>query len=142
MLVQQIMTRYPLTVSVDTTLREALKMMHEGKFHHLPVTNRDVSLIGVLSERDIRHALNIAALDQQPTQLVTLERTVRSAMTFAPIVVEPNMSVLEAGKLMLHYGIGCLPVIRGETVIGIVTRSDILKSLLHELYPNEMTIMQ
>jgi acetoin utilization protein AcuB len=132
MLVQQVMTRYPVTVNVDTTLGEALKMMHDGQFHHLPVINRDVSLIGVLSERDIRHALNIAVLDQQPAQLTALERTVRSAMTLAPIVVEPNTSVWEAGKLMLHYRIGCLPVIRGETVIGIITRSDILKSLLHD----------
>jgi CBS domain-containing protein len=47
-------------------------------------------------------------------------------MTPAPIVVEPDAEAVEAARLMLNNHINCLPVILGETVVGIVTTSDIL----------------
>jgi acetoin utilization protein AcuB len=58
-------------------------------------------------------------------------------MTPAPIIVEPDTSAAEAARLMLVNQISCLPVMRGETLIGILTSSDIFMAFIrcqtHEL---------
>lgn len=51
-------------------------------------------------------------------------------MTPAPIVTEPDAFVSEAARLMLTYHINCLPVMRGETLVGILTSSDILTAFV------------
>jgi CBS domain-containing protein len=64
-------------------------------------------------------------------------------MTPAPIVVEPEMDADEAARLMLTNHIGCLPVMRSETLVGIVTTSDMLVAFmnlykrLRILYPEQ-----
>jgi len=55
---------------------------------------------------------------------------VRAIMTPAPIIVEPNTSADEAARLMLVNHISCLPVMRGETLVGIITTSDILMAFM------------
>jgi len=52
-------------------------------------------------------------------------------MTPAPIVVEPNAAASEAARLMLTHRIGCLPVMRVETLVGVITRSDILVAFMN-----------
>jgi predicted transcriptional regulator len=56
---------------------------------------------------------------------------VRSVMTPAPIVIEPDAPVHEAARLMLAAYIRCLPVMRSETLIGIVTTSDLLIAFMN-----------
>jgi len=56
--------------------------------------------------------------------------SVRAIMTPAPIVIEPNATVDDATRLMLDHRISCLPVMLGETVVGILTTSDILAAFL------------
>ena len=56
--VSDIMTKKPVTARLDTTLREALEMMHQNNCHHLPVLGTNGHLIGILSDRDCRTALN------------------------------------------------------------------------------------
>ena len=52
-------------------------------------------------------------------------------MTPAPIIVEPNTPAAEAARLMLVNHIGCLPVMRSETLVGIITKSDILMAFMN-----------
>jgi len=56
---------------------------------------------------------------------------VSHSMTPAPIIVEPDAPAHEAARLMLEHVIGCLPVMRGETLVGIITRSDLLMAFMH-----------
>ena len=64
-------------------------------------------------------------------------------MSPAPIMIEPDATATEAARLMLTHRIGCLPVMRGETLVGIITRSDILIAFMtlqrrFENLPNEL----
>lgn len=130
--VSEIMTKKPVTVRLGSTLREALETMDSVGCHHLPVLNGDNHLIGVISDRDCRTALNspyILRERWQDDQLVeTL--TVRMFMTPAPIVIPPDVDAAEAARMMLENNISCLPVMRDETLVGIVTRSDILMAFV------------
>jgi acetoin utilization protein AcuB len=126
--VSEIMTPKPATIDQDKTLHDALEMMEAIACHHLPVTGFDGHLVGILSDRDCRTALNspfILRERWQDDELINSLR-VRSMMTPAPIVVEPDAPVVEAARLMLRNHINCLPVMRSETLVGILTTSDIL----------------
>lgn len=124
-----IMTQNPKTVRSNQSLRAALLLMDEYHIHHLPVLSQNGHhLVGILSDRDCRLAINSPFLNADHWNNADLIRQiqVRNAMTTAPIVIESNTPITKAASLMLNYQIGCLPVMRSETLIGIITRSDIL----------------
>lgn len=130
--VADIMTAKPTTIHRDASLREALELMERIGCHHLPVLGNDGHLIGVISDRDCRTAINspyILREQWQDTELVNQLR-VRTLMTPAPIVVPPDSSADEAAQLMLKNNISCLPVMRDETLVGIITRTDIVRAFI------------
>lgn len=141
--VADIMTARPATVRSDETLARALQIMQEVGCRHLPVLSADGHVVGVISDRDCRTAMNSPHVLREKWQDEELAHTlqVRAAMTPAPIITEPDCPAAEAARLILANHIGCLPVMRGETLVGIVTTSDILmafvnmhKSLSHHGY--------
>jgi acetoin utilization protein AcuB len=130
--VADIMTVNPVTIRQDRTLRDALEMMERFKCHHLPVTGSDGHIVGIVSDRDCRIALNAPAMPPEDWQNDEAAQStfVRSIMTPAPIIVEPDASADEAARLMLSHHISSLPVMRSETLIGIITTSDILSAFI------------
>ena len=127
------MTENPITIRADKSLRAALQVMEDNRVKHLPVVSTQGHLVGVVSDRDCRHALNspFIMLERWQDEELTIRLKVRSVMTAAPIVAEPDTSAEELVRLMLNHGIGCLPVMRAETIVGIVTRSDILVAFMN-----------
>lgn len=131
--VVDIMTASPVTIRVDKTLRTALELMEEHHCKHLPVLSAGGHLVGVLSDRDCRYALNspFVKRDSWQTDELVDRVPVRAVMSPAPIIVEPDAPSSDAARLMLTHRVGCLPVMRGETLVGIITRSDILIAFMH-----------
>jgi acetoin utilization protein AcuB len=130
--VVDIMTEDPKTISPQATLYQAIQLMEDNNFMHLPVLSRQKHLVGVISDRDCRRAINspyILRERWQDDELIN-QLVVRSVMSPAPIIIEPYAPATEAARLMLTHNIGCLPVMRAETLIGIVTRSDILAAFM------------
>ncbi len=139
-----VMTAHPTTISSESTLAEAIEVMRGIGCHHLPVISAEKHLIGILSVHDCEQALGESLQKSGPTVNTELANAVpvSMVMTPAPIIVEPDAPVYEAARLMLENFIGCLPVMREETLVGIITRSDLLmafmtqnKSSLHQPYP-------
>lgn len=130
--VVDIMTSNPRSIRPNAPLRKALKLMHQHHFMHLPVLNWEKHLIGIVSDRDCRQALNSPHILRERWQDESLLDTldVRTVMTPAPIVIESDAPVVEAARLMLTHNIGCLPVMKDETLVGIITRSDILSAFM------------
>ncbi len=127
-----IMTGHPITIGTDRTLAEAIAIMGDLSCHHLPVLSDQEHLIGVLSIHDCEQALGESI--NKNGSLVNAELAnatpVSLVMTPAPIIVEPDAPAYEAARLMLEHYIGCLPVMRGETLVGIITRSDLLMAFM------------
>jgi CBS domain-containing protein len=132
MYVLDIMTANPITIRADNSLRRALELMHEHQCKHLPVISPNGHLVGVISDRDCRYALNspLTVREKWQDEELAIRTRVRNIMTPAPIVVEPNAPADEAARLMLKHRIGCLPVMRAETLVGIITRSDLLVAFM------------
>lgn len=129
MKVRDLMTRDPLTVSVDSSLVDARRMMLERRFRHLLVTDGG-RLAGIVTDRDIRLNLPSPATSLSVWEINYLlaRMTVGSVMTAAVITVDPNRDVVEAAHIMLDHKIGALPVVDGGTVVGIMTETDIVRA--------------
>jgi len=131
--VVDIMTKNPITIKLRSPLRDALSQMEDHGIKHLPVVSPDGHLVGVVTDRDCRLALNspyILHERWQDEELVN-QLQVRAVMSPAPIIVEPTAPAAEAARLMLTHRIGCLPVMRAETLVGIITRSDLLVAFMN-----------
>ena len=131
--VLDMMTKKPGTIRTDSTLKDAIEMMKQINAHHLPVIGNNGHVVGIISDRDCRMALNSPFVMRERWQYAELANNLRvgSFMTPAPVVVEPDMSAEEAVRLMLTNNIGCLPVMRAETLVGIITRSDVLLGFIN-----------
>ncbi len=132
MYVLDIMTQAPVTVHHNATLGDALETMERVGCRHLPVLSTEAHLIGIVSDRDCRLALNSPNIMRERWQDEHLidHTSVVSIMSPAPIIVEGDMPAHEAARLMLEHGISALPVMRGETLIGIITTSDVLMAFV------------
>ncbi len=141
--VSEIMTVKPASVRPESTLRKALEVMEKVSCHHLPVLSSNRHLVGILSDRDIRTALNSPYTMHERWQDESLidHLLVRNIMTPAPIVIEPDAFVSDAAELMLVNHINCLPVMRAETLVGIITTSDILAAFVR-IYSSAPTLPQ
>ncbi len=126
--VSDIMTRNPATIQATGTLRQALETMEQIGCHHLPVLSSENHVIGVITARDCRLALKLPDIVRKFWQedKQSLQLPVRSVMTPGPIVTTPDTPAAEAVRLMLGEYVSCLPVMQDETLVGIVTVSDIL----------------
>ena len=142
--VADIMTRKPATISHDSTLAVALEIMEQVDCRHLPVLSADSHLVGILSDRDCRLALNAPNIlrERWQDEEVIKNTQIAGIMTPAPIVTEADVSATEAARLMLTHHVSALPVMRAETLIGIVTTSDLLVAFMSlvkrlEAYPEK-----
>jgi acetoin utilization protein AcuB len=99
--------------------------MDRGKFRALPVLE-DGKLVGIVTDRDLREHEGLAG-----TAADYLEWTkVTAAMTPNPMTVSPESLTLEVARLLLEQKIGSLPVVDNGKLVGIVTTSDLLRSIL------------
>ncbi len=138
MKVSDIMTQNPVTIRPDNTLREACEAMERIGCHQLPVLSAEGHLIGIITARDCRLALRLPDIVREYWQEEDLANhlLVRAVMTVAPIVAEPDTPVVEAARLLLVHYVSCLPVMRGETLVGIITVSDVLVAFVKMQQPS------
>ncbi|MBZ0285236.1 MAG: CBS domain-containing protein [Anaerolineae bacterium] len=128
MRVPDIMTRNPVTIPSTSTVWQALEAMERASCHHLPVMSPQNHVVGVITARDCRLALRMPDVVREYWQEDELAKRllVRTVMTTAPTVTTPDTSAKAAAQSMLHNYVSCLPVMIGETLVGIVTISDML----------------
>lgn len=124
MLVRDIMHGPVTTIPAGATLQEACELFSSLGFRHLPVLD-GTRLVGVLTDRDLRWATS--SLCAKPQQL---DAEVRTAMSQPPITVDPLDPVEDAARIMREHKIGCLPVMDGSELAGILTGMDILDTLI------------
>lgn len=124
MLVKQIMTQKVVTIAPADSLRRADELLMQGRFRHLPVVDGD-RLVGIVSDRDIRVPL---FLNSRETALQTMEQKQIGQIMRQPVLTaSPLMAVEQAAAIMHENKIGCLPVVEGERLVGILTESDIFR---------------
>ena len=134
MLVGKRMTRNPKTVSPDDPLSLAAGILRERRFHHLPVAEGG-RLVGILSDTDLRNAW-LAGLPAEGGGPQPGERPVREVMRTDVWSVTPEDSVEDALLILTREKFGALPVLSGDLLVGIITRSDLLNAFVDLLDVN------
>jgi acetoin utilization protein AcuB len=131
MIVKNVMTENPLTLGPDAPLREAVNLMRDRKIRHLPVVEQGGRLVGMLTDRDVRHAALVPALAEHlPWELRRLKSLrIRDVMTWSVVTTHPEATVAQAGVIMFQRRIGSLPVVDEGRLVGILTETDVLSAL-------------
>jgi CBS domain-containing protein len=140
MKVEDLMSRDVISVAPETSLKDVAALLVEHGISGVPVIDRDRTVVGVVSEADIlvkeggpepRHGGVVRWFLQGGTadDAKLAARTAGEAMTAPALTVGSHATVAEAARLMTQHGIKRLPVVGAkDTLVGIVTRSDLVKA--------------
>jgi acetoin utilization protein AcuB len=129
MLVKHRMTPNPITITPDTKVPDALELTREKGINYLPVMGKRNRLTGIVSRNDLMQAAPSKAttLSVFEANYLLAHLEVQEIMN-EPITVSEDTPLEEAARLMVQKGIGCLPVMRGKDLVGIITETDIFKA--------------
>jgi CBS domain-containing protein len=126
--VREIMTTNPYTLEANDVLDLADDLMSMSRIRHIPILD-GTELVGVVSQRDLFYSALVKALGVKQREQKDLMKTirVREVMSQPVITIWKGTSVKEAARLMAENKIGCLPVVEGTRLVGLVTETDILR---------------
>ncbi|HXJ81326.1 MAG TPA: CBS domain-containing protein [Candidatus Methylomirabilis sp.] len=142
MKVKDVMVKGPFTIDPEAPLGTAMDVMRTKELRHLPVVDEAGQLVGIITDRDLRHACFSPAVAEYLSggaqrglrQLgKTLEdMRVRDFMTWVVVTVHPDASLGHAALIMSERRVGSLPVVDHGTLVGMLTERDILQALSKE----------
>jgi CBS domain-containing protein len=129
MRVKHLMSAPAATVAPGDSLHMADGLMYMGGVRHLPVVNSGGDLVSVISQRDILRAPGLLSPMLSSTKAVLKSHRVDEVMSREPVTIGAEASVEAAAQKLLHHRVGCLPVVVGGALVGIVTTTDLLRAL-------------
>lgn len=139
MFVGKRMTKDPITVAPEDPLGRAGELLKRNRIHHLPVVV-DGSLVGIVTGSDLRNVALEATTVNAAGEVVVTRRTIGEIMTRDVVTASPR-DTLEDALLLLHRRrFGALPVVEGKTLVGIITKADILSAFIDTLRIEEIGV--
>jgi len=131
MRVSERMTKNIITVTPETTLSEALRIVHEKKIRHLPVV-AEGRLVGIVTDGDLKKVSASEATTLSVWELnYLLDRVkIKDFMIRDVISISPELPIDEAAELMIAHRIGSLPVVEDGKVVGILTETNMVETLV------------
>ena len=135
MLVRELMTPKPVVIAPAMPVPDALSLMRGRKIHQLPVVDGKGTLVGIVTEQDLLHASASSVSTLSVWELPTLlsKITVEMVMIKNVCTVSEDTPVEEAARVMADMGIGCLPVMGKDSMVGLVTKSDLFRAFMELL---------
>ena len=123
------MTRNPVFVSPDMSINDVRSLMQKEKIGHVPVLDKDKTLVGLITREDLFKASPSAAttLDMYEISYLLSKMTAREIMVKNVITATENDVVEEAARIMADKNIGCLPILREKLLVGIITDTDLFR---------------
>jgi len=144
---RDIMTKNVITVTPDTEITQAAKLLLENHFNGLPVVDESGKLIGIICQDDLivqqkRLPLpslftffdglipltSYRSLEKEVEKIVAA--TVFQAMTTDPITIDPDASLEDIATLMVNNNIHTLPVLDRDRLVGVIGKEDVLRTLM------------
>ena len=147
MLVKEIMTENPITVTADMEIFKAAKILLDNRINGVPVVNDSGKLVGILCQSDLiaqQKKLPVPSLFSfldgyiSLSSMKNIEKEVRKiaasavsdAMTPNPVTVGPDSSIETVAALMVDHNLYTLPVVDKGALVGVVGKEDILRTLM------------
>jgi len=125
----QLMSRDVMTLRPDTTVEEAWRQLAARGIGQAPVLDKTLRLVGLVSVQDLLTVINVE--DGKVRDI--LSRSVADVMTSPVVSADPVTDIRRAARVLLDYRLSGLPVVNEqEELVGILTRSDILRALVND----------
>jgi CBS domain-containing protein len=145
--VKDIMTRELITISPETEIIQATKLLLENRINGIPVTDETGKLVGILCQSDLiaqqkklpipsfftflDGLITLTSIKQMEKQVQKIAAiTVSQAMTPNPVTVQPDTNIETVAALMVDRSFHTIPVVDKGELVGIVGKEDILKTLI------------
>jgi acetoin utilization protein AcuB len=131
MKVSELMTKDVITVTQEDMADKVFVLFHFEGIRHLPVVTEKGTLVGVISDRDIKKVLGprrTTQIQKDGTVSSVSSRRVRTMMRRQPFTIGPNEKAADAAAIMVKKKIGALPVVQNKKLVGIITATDVLKA--------------
>lgn len=146
---RDIMSSHPLTVSPDTEIQEAARLMLERNINGIPVVDKKNRLKGIICQSDLvamqrkfplpsmftvlDSILPLSSTSKMEKEIRKIAATkVSDAMTADPRSVTPETGLEELAEIMVKYKYHTLPVVEDGRLAGVVGKSDVLKTLMQQ----------
>jgi acetoin utilization protein AcuB len=128
MIVEEIMNPNATTLSPANTIETALRTLAAKSIRHIPIVNDENEVLGIISDRDIRDACP-SILDQH-VSMDALMQPIERIMTKNVITCHPLDFIEEIATVFYDNKIGCLPVTKEGKLVGIITETNVLHTLI------------
>ena len=145
--VKDIMTKELITVSPETEIAHATKLLLENRINGVPVTDETGKIVGILCQSDLiaqqkklpipsfftflNGLIPLTSMKQIEKQVQKITATtVAQAMTKNPVTVQPDTSIEEVAALMVDKNFHTIPVIDEGKLVGILGKEDVLRTLI------------
>ena len=129
--VADIMTTDVVTIEPHNSIATAIRLMRQGQLRRLPVVENGV-LVGIVTSGDLRRITGLASILKDPSQdnFLWHHIPVANVMSRNPISLAPDTPISEAARLLVEHKIGGLPIVEDGRLVGIITTSDLLETLM------------
>lgn len=129
MIVEEIMQTNIITLSPEDSILDAHELMQKHHVRHLPIVNEEYELVGIVSDRNIRDAAP-SILSDAAEQKDLWQKPIKTIMTTDVITGHPLDFVEEIGAIFYEHHISCLPIENHGKLVGIITETDLLHTLI------------
>jgi acetoin utilization protein AcuB len=140
-IVAEIMTTDVVAIEPQNSIATAIRLMRQGQLRRLPVVDDDV-LVGIVTSGDLRRITGLASILKDPSQdnFLWHHIPVANVMSRDPISLTPDAPISEAARLLVEHKIGGLPIVVDGRLVGIITTSDLLETLMTPVGETEDTL--
>ena len=121
MIVSHWMSTDLVTIGKEASIQEAMALMKRESIRHLPVVDKQMKLLGWITDADLRGVLIASMLE---------ELTLEDVMIRKPFTVHPEMPLEEAARILLEKRVGGLPIVKDGTLVGVITTVDVLSAFI------------
>lgn len=128
MILEDIMKVDIHTLGPDDTIAAALQLCRDQKIRHIPILDTNRSLIGLVTDRDIKDAT--PSILKQENGSGQLHKPLSLIMKTNVVTGHPLDFVEDAAATFYDHNISCLPVVQNGAVVGLVTETDVLHTFV------------
>lgn len=133
--VQDLMSSEVLSMREDESIAKARTIMNVARIRHVPVVDKEGDFVGLITHRDILAVTVSRLADITPEIQADLDEGIRARdiMNNDVCTVEPDTRLKDAAHILLRHKYGCLPVLEGRRLLGMITEADFLRLTIHLL---------
>lgn len=132
--VEDVMSRELLTLGRNDKLAAADDLMKHERIRHIPVLDEDGMLCGIVTQRDLFRGMLLKSLGygSRAEERLLDSFAIKDAMCDDVITTTPETLLGDAARVMLEKKVGCLPVVDGKRLVGLISEADFVRLVVEE----------